>query len=77
VVFGAGLADTAVYRGEDVPAGAKLDGPAILEFPGTTVVVGPGQHATLDGEGNVVVRDEQVAVAASHGAATVAALPGA
>ncbi|HEY7068248.1 MAG TPA: hydantoinase/oxoprolinase family protein [Chloroflexota bacterium] len=65
VAFGGDLVETAVYRGEDVPAGAALDGPAILEFPGTTVVIGPGQHGTLDAEGNVVIRDEQVAAAAA------------
>jgi N-methylhydantoinase A len=76
VAFGGEIVETAVYRGEDVPAGAKLDGPAILEFPGTTVVIGPGQHASLDGEGNVIVRDQQVAVA-GDGSVAVGALQGA
>jgi N-methylhydantoinase A len=46
---------TAVYRGEEVPAGAGLAGPAILEFPGTTVVVGPSQDAAIDPEGNITI----------------------
>src|SRR5581483_5142945 len=76
VDFGGQVVTTGVFRGEDLPAGAQLDGPAILEFPGTTVVVGPGQHATLDGEGNVVIRDRQVAAAAGDGSAAVGALQG-
>jgi N-methylhydantoinase A len=59
VDFGGAPARTAVYRGEDVPAGAELEGPAILEFPGTTVVVGPRQQAAVDAEGNVVIRGLQ------------------
>jgi N-methylhydantoinase A len=58
VDFGGTPATTAVYRGEAVPAGSQLDGPAILEFPGTTVVVGPDQQAAVDAEGNVVIRGQ-------------------
>lgn len=60
VRFGAGPMDTAVYRGELVPAGAEIAGPAILEFPGTTVVIGPKQQASADTEGNIVIRADAV-----------------
>jgi N-methylhydantoinase A len=56
VDFGGQVVTTSVYRGEDLPAGARLPGPAILEFPGTTVVVGPEQSAVMDGEGNVIIQ---------------------
>lgn len=56
VDFGGTVMATAVYRGEDLPAGTRLMGPAILEFPGTTVVIGPGQAASVDAEGNVLIR---------------------
>jgi N-methylhydantoinase A len=59
VDFGRQVVTTAVYRGEEVPSGARLAGPAILEFPGTTVVVGPQQRAALDAEGNVVIQSLQ------------------
>ena len=47
---------TKIYRGELVPAGVDIDGPAILEFFGTSVVAGPGRHATIDADGNVIIR---------------------
>lgn len=56
VWFGTERLSTAVYRGEQVPRGAALEGPAILEFPGTTVVIGPKQHATVDQEGNIIIK---------------------
>jgi N-methylhydantoinase A len=39
---------TPVYDGPALPVGAKLAGPAILEHPGTTIVVLSGQHAHID-----------------------------
>src|SRR5262249_15048026 len=56
VMFGGQEVATAVYRGEEVPAGAELHGPAILEMPGTTVVIGPNQDGQVDPEGNIVIR---------------------
>jgi N-methylhydantoinase A len=58
VMFGGREVATAVYRGEAVPAGAELPGPAILEFPGTTVVIGPNQDGQVDPEGNIVIRSK-------------------
>jgi N-methylhydantoinase A len=39
---------TPVYDGPALPAGAKLSGPAIVEHPGTTIVVLAGHHAHID-----------------------------
>jgi N-methylhydantoinase A len=36
-------------------AGLELDGLAIVERPDTTIVIGDGQHATVDEQGNVII----------------------
>ncbi|SEG87796.1 N-methylhydantoinase A [Thermomonospora echinospora] len=46
---------TRVYRGEGLGAGATLRGPAILEFAGTTVVLGPSQSLLIDHHSNLVI----------------------
>ncbi|MFF5259848.1 hydantoinase/oxoprolinase family protein [Actinomadura viridis] len=50
-----GRVPTRVYRGEGLGAGAGLRGPAILEFAGTTVVIGPSQSLTVDRHSNLVI----------------------
>ncbi len=57
VTFEKEMVATAIYRGEDVPANVPIDGPAILEFFGTTVVIGPNQVAVSDEGGNVIIRE--------------------
>lgn len=52
VMFGGSLQEARVYRGEGLSA--DLVGPAILEFPGTTVVVGP-THTAAVRTGEVVI----------------------
>lgn len=47
----------------DLPAGARVDGPAILEQPDTTVWLEPGFHATVDALGNLVIAASAAAVA--------------
>jgi N-methylhydantoinase A len=39
----------------DLPAGARVDGPAILEQPDTTVWLEPGFSARVDALGNLVI----------------------
>src|SRR5581483_3991759 len=39
---------TPVYDGPALPAHACIEGPAIIEHPGTTIVVLAGQSATID-----------------------------
>jgi N-methylhydantoinase A len=47
--------DTAVYAGEFPAEGQTIPGPALVEFPGHTVVVRPGWTATSDRLGNLVL----------------------
>ncbi|MCR1782698.1 hydantoinase/oxoprolinase family protein [Nocardioides carbamazepini] len=56
VVFGeVGRVEVPVHRGELVGSGAQLVGPAVLEFEGTTIVVGPGQELTVDANANIII----------------------
>jgi N-methylhydantoinase A len=48
-------AATPVYRGEDFSPGALVPGPAIVEFPHTTLVARPGQALSADAFGNLVL----------------------
>lgn len=58
VYFGeeGGFVQTKVYRGEDVKAGNKIEGPAVLEYSGTTVLIGPRQEGTADSWLNIVIK---------------------
>lgn len=47
--------DVHVYDGSAATAGARVAGPALLEYPDTNVFVPRGMTATLDGELNVVI----------------------
>jgi N-methylhydantoinase A len=47
--------DTAIYLTTFPEAGATVDGPAIIEFPGQSVVVPPGMTARADNFGNLHV----------------------
>ena len=51
----AGSVLVSVYRGEAVGPGVQLIGPAVLEFEGTTIVVGPGQELSVDDNANIVI----------------------
>jgi N-methylhydantoinase A len=46
---------TGVFRPDDIPAGGRVEGPAIIEEPTTTVVVYPGMSATLTPSGNYLL----------------------
>ena len=52
---GAGYAPTPIYWRPDLPAGAVVTGPAVIEEYGATVPLHPGFTATVDGYGNLVV----------------------
>ena len=43
---------TDVYDGEALAAGDRLSGPAIVEFPTTTVVVNPGDTLVVQADGS-------------------------
>lgn len=49
--------DAAVYRAGHLHEGLHIDGPAIVELPDTTVVIGPQQDAEIDAFGHVVMRN--------------------
>jgi N-methylhydantoinase A len=49
------LVDTPVYSGDDVPVGARIEGPAIVELANTTVVVLAGFNLTVDSSGAFVL----------------------
>jgi N-methylhydantoinase A len=40
--------DTPIYRGEELRPGNRLTGPAVVEYPGTTVALVTGQAARVD-----------------------------
>jgi N-methylhydantoinase A len=48
-----GVHSATVYDGTRLEAGMAFDGPAIVETPGGTVVVHPGNHARADEYGNL------------------------
>ncbi len=50
--------ETAIYRAQSLAKGSNVAGPAILEFPDTTVIVLPEQRAAIDSFGNVVLTEE-------------------
>jgi N-methylhydantoinase A len=53
--YGPGAVATAVYTREQLPAGARLVGPAILEGRESTVLLPPGNRATVDTLGTLVI----------------------
>jgi N-methylhydantoinase A len=55
VWFGGAWVETAVWSRLDLPVGAIIVGPAILEQPDATIVVEPGQSAKVDALGNLLI----------------------
>jgi len=47
--------DTAIWRTSFPPPGTEIAGPAIIEFPGQSVVIPPGWLARADAMGNLHV----------------------
>lgn len=56
VYFEDGFRDTPVYDRTGLPAGTRIEGPAVVEEFGSTTVIFPGQYATIDDHGIIVVR---------------------
>lgn len=54
---GTTLADVA--RGTELRSGDRVQGPAVIEHPGTTIFVGPGQTAVIDEVENTVIHTSQ------------------
>ena len=53
--FAEGWCEAALWRREQLAAGCRLQGPAIIEQLDTTTVLPPGAHASVDDSGNLVV----------------------
>jgi len=53
-----GWEDTRIYDYELLRAGHKFEGPAVVEAPTTTVVIGHNNLATVDKLGNIVITFE-------------------
>jgi N-methylhydantoinase A len=47
--------DTPVYAGPDLGPGHVVPGPAVVEFPETTIVIQPFAKAVVDGSGNFII----------------------
>jgi N-methylhydantoinase A len=48
-----GTHEATIYDGEKLRPGMALAGPAVIEDPGTTIVLHPGNAARIDGFGNI------------------------
>ncbi len=51
-----GFIEADIYERGRLPAGAKFDGPAIIEQPDTTTVMPPGTHCTVDEYSNLIIK---------------------
>ncbi|MEF2071996.1 hydantoinase/oxoprolinase family protein [Consotaella aegiceratis] len=50
-----GTHEATIYDGEALSPGMAFAGPAIVEDPGTTVVIHPGNRVAIDGYGNLII----------------------
>ncbi|TPI21497.1 hydantoinase/oxoprolinase family protein [Mesorhizobium sp. B4-1-1] len=55
IYFDKGYRDVPVYDASLIGAGAKLEGPAVLELPTTTILLLYDQKVQVDGQGNILV----------------------
>ena len=55
VWFDGAQRETAIWSRLDLPVGALIEGPAVLEQPDATIVVDPGLRARVDALGNVIL----------------------
>ena len=51
-----GFQETPIYERRRLRGGAHLDGPAVIEEFGSTTVIFPGQAATVDDHGTLIIR---------------------
>ena len=61
VYFAGSFRDTPIYQRPALPAGFRLDGPAVVEEFGSTTVVFPGQSLQVDPHGILIVQRGDVA----------------
>jgi N-methylhydantoinase A len=60
VWFDGARRETAIWSRLDLPVGALIEGPAILEQPDATIVVDPGLTARVDALGNAILERSDV-----------------
>jgi len=53
-----GMVDTPIYDGGTLGAGVEIAGAAVIEHPGTTIVLHSGQRARIDGFGHTHIAPE-------------------
>ena len=58
VYLGDGWGDCPIYDGEQLVAGCRIDGPAIIERVDTTIVIPSGKRGSVDHYGNVLIQGE-------------------
>ena len=54
-----GVHEAAIYDGEKLESGMTFQGPAIVEDPGTTIVIHPGNSVSVDGYRNIHISVEK------------------
>ena len=50
-----GFVDTPIHDRQQLPAGATINGPAVIEDPESTLVVPAGMHATVTERGHILI----------------------
>jgi N-methylhydantoinase A len=55
VVFADGVRSTRLYRAEKLQPGNRIEGPAVVVRSDTTILVGPGDMATVDARDNLII----------------------
>ncbi|MFD2184875.1 hydantoinase/oxoprolinase family protein [Rhodoplanes azumiensis] len=68
VWFDGGWYDTAIFSRLELPVGAVVPGPAVLEQPDATTVIDPDLVARVDALGNVIVERKQSSSASQEAA---------
>ncbi|MEM7543308.1 MAG: hydantoinase/oxoprolinase family protein [Pseudomonadota bacterium] len=53
--FSGEMIDTPIYRGEQLVIGAKINGPAVIEEPTSTLVIHPGAEVVVSAGGRYIV----------------------
>ena len=56
VYFGSAFVETPLFDRAELPAGGRVNGPAIVEEFGSTTVVFPGQFVEVDPHGILIIR---------------------
>jgi N-methylhydantoinase A len=62
VYFDGAWVETAIYERVALPAGCRIEGPAVIEEFGSTTVVFPGQFMEVDPHGILIVREKVTAI---------------